>query len=349
MQLTRRSLGKLGLAAVPGLAALDLQQLHAATPNSKFGGVQIGVIAPYAFQGMANDVDSIIKDCVELGVSGVELQNNPIEAFAGAPQAPGRGGFGGPGGPARGPGGPPPGAGPGGPGGGAGRGAGRPPLTPEQLEAQRVAAESLKKFRLSASMDKFKEARKKFNEAGIEIYAYKFEYSLATLSDEEYDYSFNVAAALGANHVTLELPADPALTKRIGEFAARKKMNVAYHAHAQATITAWDEAISQSKYNGLNLDVGHYAMATSESPIPLMKKHHDRIFSLHLKDRKFTTNGGANMPWGQGDTPLKEVLQLVKTQKWKFPCTIELEYRVEGSNAMLELAKCIQYSKDALA
>lgn len=353
MKYSRRSFGKFALATVPAIAAVEspalLQTLYAAKPNSKYGGVQIGVIAPYAFQGMASDIDSVIRNCVELGISGVELQNAPAEAFAGAPQAAGRGGFG-PGGPGGGSGGRG-GFGPGGPGGGSGGrgGFGRGPLTPEQQEAQRVAAEALRKFRLSVSMDKYKEIRKKFNEAGIDLYGYKFEYDMASLSDEEYDYSFNVAAALGASHVTLELPSDPALTKRIGEFAAKKKMNVGYHAHGQASLTAWDEAMSQSKYNGLNLDIGHYAAATNAIPIPCIQKHYDRIWSLHLKDRKFTTNGGQNMPWGQGDTGVKDVLQLVKKNKWKFPCSIELEYRVEGSDAVKELARCLQFSKDALA
>src|SRR5207244_3655265 len=104
-----------------------------------------------------NDIDSIIKGCVDLGIDGVELQNAPAEAYAGAPQAPGRGGFGGggraPGAP--GAGGPGPARGAGAPGGA--RGAGRAPLTPEQIEAQRAAAAALKQFRLSASMDKYKE------------------------------------------------------------------------------------------------------------------------------------------------------------------------------------------------
>lgn len=315
MKITRRS----ALAAVPALAAPAFVRRLTAAPNSKFGGVQIGVIAPYAFQGMAPDIDTIVKHCAELGIGGVELQNNPVEAYAGAPRGGGRG---------------------------PGRGA---TLTPEQQEAQRKAAEALKSFRLGASMDKFKEVRKKFNDAGIEIYAYKFEYNLAPLSDEEFDYSFNVASTLGANHVTLELPNDPALTKRIGEFAAKKRMNVGYHAHGQSSLTAWDEAISQSPRNGLNLDVGHHTMANNADPIPLMRKHSSRIYSLHLKDRKFQKDGGQNMPWGQGNTPLKEILQLVKREKWTFPCTIELEYRVEGSNAAAEIAKCLQFCKDALA
>jgi hypothetical protein len=67
-----------------------------------------------------------------------------------------------------------------------------------------------------------------------------------------------------------------------------------------------------------------------------------------LKDRKM--NQGPNMPWGQGDTAISEILQLMKKEKYSFPACIELEYPVpEGSSALAELAKCVQYCKDALA
>ena len=56
------------------------------------------------------------------------------------------------------------------------------------------------------------------------------------------------------------------------------------------------------------------------------------------------------MPWGQGDTPIKEVLQMMKQEKYTFPATIELEYNTPpGSTTMAELAKCLQFAKDALA
>ncbi|MBZ5621678.1 MAG: TIM barrel protein [Acidobacteriia bacterium] len=97
--------------------------------------------------------------------------------------------------------------------------------------------------------------------------------------------------------------------------------------------------MAQSKYNAINLDIGHYTAGTSSDPIPFVKKNHDRITSMHLKDRKYETNGGQNMPWGQGQTPLKEVLQLMKKEKYRFPGTIELEYTPpEGSDSMKEIA-----------
>jgi sugar phosphate isomerase/epimerase len=155
-----------------------------------------------------------------------------------------------------------------------------------------------------------------------------------------------VCEALGANQLTMELP-DSATSKRIGEYASKRKIWVGYHAHTQAHLTFWDEAFSQSPYNGANIDIGHYTAGRSGSPIPFIEKNHARITSMHLKDRKF--NEGPNMPWGQGDTPIKEVLQIIKKEKHIYPATIELEYNTpQGSTVMAELAKCIQFCKDAL-
>lgn len=349
MDLTRRDLGKLALAAIPASRVL------LAKPNSNFDGVQVGVIT-YSYRSMpgANDAEALLKYIVDSGISGIELMGPAAEIYAGSPAPAGRGGGGGgqgrgPGGPG-GPGGAGAAAGAGGPGGqGRGPGGGRAPLTPEQQAAQQARAAELKKWRLSVSMDKYKALRKMYNDAGVNIYAFKLEPNPA-MSDEEYEYIFHVADTLGSNHVTLELSTDAAFTQRIGDFAAKKHMMVAYHAHTQATLTAWDAVLAQSKGNAINLDCGHYVAGTSESPIPLIQKHYDRIASIHLKDRKKGTNGGANLPWGQGETPIKEILVLMRQEKYKFPASIELEYQIpEGSDAVVETTKCVQFCKAALA
>ena len=115
-------------------------------------------------------------------------------------------------------------------------------------------------------------------------------------------------------------------------------------------MTAWDEAIAQSPRNGLQLDIGHYVAGTGLSPVPLIEKHHARIFSMHLKDRKrLCHDSSENMPWGQGDTPIKEVLQTLKKNKWAIPVGIEFEYTVPaGSTWDAEIAKCVAYGKAAL-
>ena len=346
MDLTRRDLGKLALAAIPASKLL-------AKPNSKFDGVQIGVIT-YSYRSMpgANDAEALLKYIVDSGISGIELMGPAAEIYAGSPAPAGRGG-----------------------GGGrrgrrprrwarprtrwrgcsrrastrAGGGGGRAPLTPEQQAAQQARAAELKAWRLSVSMDKYKALRKMYNDAGVDIYAFKLEPN-PNMSDEEYEYIFHVADTLGANHVTLELSNNAAFTKRIGDFAAKKKMRVAYHAHTQATMTAWDAVLEQSTGNAINLDCGHFVAGTSESPIPLIRKHSSRIASMHLKDRKKASNGGANLVWGQGETPIKEILMLMRQEKYKFPASIELEYEIpEGSDAVVETSKCVQFCKNALA
>ena len=102
------------------------------------------------------------------------------------------------------------------------------------------------------------------------------------------------------------------------------------------------------RYLGINLDIGHYLAGTNQSPLPLIEKHRDRIVSLHLKDRKL--NNGPNVPFGQGDTPAAQVLQYMKKNRLTFPADIELEYKVpDDSDAVREVAKCVEFCKRALA
>ena len=354
MTYSRRQFGKIAFGSIPlaSVALCESRLFAADKPNSVFNGVQIGVIIPYSYHGMASDAQSLLDDMVRDNISACESHCEPIEQYAGAAVPAGRGGRGG----GRGPGDPggrggPGGVTAGGPAGGAGaaRGGGRAPLTPEQIAAQKAAADAMTKWRLSVPMDKFVEARKMYNDAGVDIYAFKLELTEA-MPDEEYDYTFNVAKIVGANIVSMEMPENGDLTNRVGKFATKHKMMVGYHAHLQATASTWNQAMSQSAYNGINLDIGHYTAAGNHDVVAFIQKHHDRITHVHLKDRKFPENGGQNMPWGQGDTPIKDVLRLMKKEKYKFPATIELEYAPpEGSDSEKEIVRCLAFAKAALA
>jgi sugar phosphate isomerase/epimerase len=201
-------------------------------------------------------------------------------------------------------------------------------------------------WRANAPMDKFTELRNMYNDAGVNIYAWKPDALGEKNTDDEIDYAFKAGKALGCSHVTVELP-DAAQTKRLGAIAAKHKMMVGYHAHTQATPTLWDTALAQSPYNAINLDIGHYVAGTSSSPVDFILKNHERIVSMHIKDRKF--HDGPNAPWGQGDTPIKDVLLLMQKNKYKFPATIELEYDIPaGSDAIAEVVKCRQYAENIL-
>jgi len=96
----------------------------------------------------------------------------------------------------------------------------------------------------------------------------------------------------------------------------------------------------------VNLDIGHYT-AAGYDPIAFIQKHHGRITNLHLKDRK--KHDGPNMPWGQGETPINEVLLLLKKEKYTFPANIELEYPIPpGSDSVQEISKCLVYARKCL-
>lgn len=325
MHSSRRDFGKLALASLPAVAALasNPARLFAATkPNSKINGVQVGVIS-YSYRQMPqNGALDDLRYAVENGINGLELETVQ-EEWAGAPKRPAM---------RR-----PPAGGP-------------RQASPEMQAAMKQYAEDLKKFRLSVPMSKYEELRKIYADAGCFIYAFKITLNME-MEDAEFDYAFKAAKACGASHLTMEMPdGKPELTKRIGEFGAKYKMMMGYHAHTQALPTTWDEAMAQSPWNGINLDIGHYTAAGNTDTIEFIKKNHARITSMHIKDRKNKEHGEANMPFGEGDTPIKEVLQLMKKEGYKFPATIELEYPIPtGSDPVKEVAKCYSYIKAALA
>jgi sugar phosphate isomerase/epimerase len=125
---------------------------------------------------------------------------------------------------------------------------------------------------------------------------------------------------------------------------------IGFHNHTQVNASSWDGPLSHGEYLAINLDVGHYVAGTNESPLPIIEKYGDagRIISMHMKDRK--VNNGPNMPFGQGDTPLALILQLMKRKQYTFPADIELEYPVpDGSDSVAEVKKCVAFCKSALA
>jgi len=192
---------------------------------------------------------------------------------------------------------------------------------------------------------KCQELRKMFNDAGVNIHIHKIGFGQ---SDEDIDFNFQVAKALGCVGITTER--SEALARKLAPFADKHKIWVAFHNHTNnyPVMDKTDPILSYGQYIGFNFDVGHYFAGTKgRSPIPVMEKYHDRIVSLHLKDR---TAEGGNLPWGQGKTPIKEILQLMRKEKWTFPADIELEYNIpQGSDSVAEVAKCLQYCKEALA
>ncbi len=377
MAFTRRDFGKMALAGLPAAAFLDNPLLASVfaqgKPNSKFGGVQLGVIT-YSYRSMPDQsAEATLKYVVDSGISAIELMDGPVENFLGRPAPAARAGGAGRAGGARGgadaPAGPTPyeqlmagtmptctpGQGRAG-GGGGGRG-GRGEATPEQIAEQQRAADELRKWRMSASLDKVKQVRKMYNDAGVSIYAYKpdgMQKNMKT-TDGEFDYVFSIASTLGASALHLELPAGPdaaAMMKRLSQFGEKHKVYVGYHTHGQGSMTAFDEALAMSKWNMSNVDLGHYVAAgnVGGSPLQFLEKFHDRIVSFHLKDRTLPEHCSLTVPFGKGDGQIKDILLLMKKNKWTFPATVELESPIPAdSDAVKEVRKCVDFAKAVLA
>jgi sugar phosphate isomerase/epimerase len=389
MEFTRRDFGKIAMAAVPAAAGLSIVDMARAAQSSKIDGVQIGAIT-YSFRGGAAQGGVAAADMPaamqKIGLSEVELMSGDAEIIAGIPQAPGRGGGGfggGRGGSGRGggfgggrgaaaagdvttapngcPSNTPSGrdsiakaAGASG-GAAAGRGGGRGPatMTPEQEAAQKAIAD----WKTAANATTWKGVKKKFNDAGVDVQILCYNMSLNT-KDDEMDYAFQMARDLGVRAISCSTTV--AVAKRVAPFADKYKIMWAGHGHADiyddeqfAKPETFRKIMSFSKYIGVNLDIGHFTSAGYD-PLTFIPEIHDRITNIHLKDSfkpdKCGVLQGPTQPWGLGQTPIKEVLQMMRKNKYKFPANIELEYRIpEGSDSVAEVAKCYEFCKKALA
>ena len=99
----------------------------------------------------------------------------------------------------------------------------------------------------------------------------------------------------------------------------------------------------------INYDIGHFTAANDTDPLDMVRKYHDRIVSIHIKDRCTKANGQKNLPFGQGNTPLNGLFALMLKEGWKFPCDIELEYKIpEGSDAVKEVGICNAYCRKGI-
>lgn len=320
MLYTRREIGKIALASLAMPALVSSRTLAAQLRDAKVNGVTIGS-QTYSFRSINNPATRIIQAMKDIGLFEAELMSGDAENLAGIPALPP----------------------------GLGRGV---QATPEQAAARAAAVEAQTKWRLSTSKATWQAVRKQWTDAGIDVRFLCYNMGTNT-SDEMIEYGFSMADGLGVKAMTTSTQVS--MAKRIAPFANRHKMMVGVHGHSDvknpeqiSTEATFLACMAESQYIGANLDIGHYT-ATNADPVAFIQKHHARITNLHIKDRKNATNGGENppnLPFGQGDTNIKGVLQLLKKEKWDLPSNIEFEY---PGDPLVEMPKCLQYIKDALA
>jgi len=215
---------------------------------------------------------------------------------------------------------------------------------------RRVNRDSLRRWRLTTPLSYFHDIRKQFDNAGVLLYAYNYSFT-KDLSEAEIERGFAMAEALGVRTITSS--GNISVIPTVDHYAQKYRITVGNHGHDQtdqpdefSTAATFAAAMKgASKYIAVNLDIGHFTAAGGDA-VAYIREHHDRIVTLHIKDRK--KNHGPNMPFGQGDTPIQEVLWLLRDNHWKIPANIEYEYGKPGMDTIAEVEKCHAYCRRAL-
>jgi sugar phosphate isomerase/epimerase len=218
-----------------------------------------------------------------------------------------------------------------------------------QVEPAGLSREAIRAWRLETPLDHFRAVKSRFDAAGISIYGYNYSPN-KSYTDPEIGRGFEMAKALGAEIMTASTTLDVA--PRIKPFAEQHRMVVAMHGHSNltdpnefATPDSFAAAMKMSRFFKINLDIGHFTAANFDA-MAYIREHHGDITNLHLKDRK--KNQGPNTVWGEGDAPIRDVLQLLKKERWPIRAYIEYEYEGTGS-PVDEVKRCDAYARQALA
>ncbi len=208
-----------------------------------------------------------------------------------------------------------------------------------------TSREDMRQWRLTVPLSHFKEIRKKYNDAGVTIHAYNYSFR-EDFTDKETARGFEFADALGARIITAS--SNVTTARKVDPFARKAKIRVGMHNHSRivknefATPEDFLAAMKgMSKYICINLDIGHF-VAANFSPVQFLSEWYPRIVTLHIKDRK--KNQGENLPFGEGDTPIKDVLMWLKTNRIAIPSNIEYEYK--GADTVAEIRKCVEYCRN---
>jgi sugar phosphate isomerase/epimerase len=218
------------------------------------------------------------------------------------------------------------------------------------VEPHTEDSQRLREWRLSVPLSQLHDVRRQFDAAGVKLYAFNYSFS-KHMTYDEFDRGFQMAEALGVKYITAS--SQVSIAHKVDAYAQRYKIIVGFHGHdntrnpdefstGETFARAMDGA---SPYIGVNLDIGHFVAAGGD-PIAYIREHHDRIVTLHVKDRK--KNHGPNEPFGQGDTNITGVLQLLRDDHYSIPANIEYECGKPGTDTIAEMKRCVAYCKAAL-
>jgi len=315
---SRRQFGAMALSGA-AVSALSHSALWGAPLDSTDHGVKLGLITgtlnPLAEVPGKDSIDVIIAQCIEVGAANIELVTVGGDT---GPQVTGGGRF------------------------------GQPPaeVTPAYLQSR----DEQRQWRIRMPLDRFRDVRRKFDAAGLNLFSYVWTVG-DDWTDPEIDAGFRQLQALGVRLFCTN-QTRMSMAPRLVPFAEKYGIRPAWHCHANvqdpnevATPESMEKLLAMSKAFVINFDIGHYT-AGSNDALAFLKKHHDRITHLHVKDRK--RDQGPNVQLGTGDTPIVACLQAIRDNKWPIYALLEREYR--GPGTPVEEAKWqMGYMKKALS
>ena len=312
---SRRDMGKLALGALP-VAATAARKI-----DSIVQGVQFG-LQTYVFNGLGLPqeglVDLVVKCMVDAGLGECDL-NAPLVEPAHLWDRIRAGGQAGPG----------------------------AAVPPEVAASRAQAREELAKWRMSVSLDYYRAIRKKFDDAGAAIYGLS---AFPGNTEAELSRTFEVAEVLGARLVTLAVTLSAA--KLVAPLAGKSRFRVGIQGRPDMSVTNPDviakpenfaEAVSISPSYWVSFDIGD-ATGGGYDSLKFVEDHHDRIALLYIKDRR---KDKLSVPFGEGDTPVKEVLRLVRDKKYPIRCYVDCDYRTSDRPA--DVKRSFEYAKAVLS
>ncbi len=317
----RRFLGTTAAAAAVSMVPFNFSFANSSKkPNSKVNGVQLG-LTTYSYRAISHNLEEVLEYVLKAGVNALEMRS-VLEEGLGIPPSPTQ--------------------------------VRKGEVISAQEKAERAKAadaarEAQRSWRLSLPLQKYADVRKMYNDAGVDIHIAKF--APSSWTDEEIDYAYDAAKILGAYGITNEASDDAC--KRLGKFAEKHNSLAIYHTHGQFGEPGFDidTLLAYSPANRLNLDVGHYFGVTGKHPNEVIVKYHDRIPMIHMKDKTGPNHAtpNTNKPFGQGETPIADILLLLKKEKWPIDVFVELEYNIgQDSDPVKEVIKCIDYMRNIL-
>ena len=315
---SRREFGK---TAIAGIALSVVPSLVRSSPAMTIRGVKVGLITgslnPMPDLAGRDPIDVIIEQCKALGVMDVEL----VTVFPqGQPQVVSGGRF------------------------------GQPPVPGARTPEFEKSRQTLREWRIALPLDRFREVRQKFDAAKLNLFSYVQTVD-DDMTDEEIDAVFKQMQALQVPMFTTN-QTRVGMGPRVAPFAEKYKIKAAWHPHAQvqnpnevATPRSMELLLGMSTAFVINLDIGHFTAGNNDA-VAFLRKHHDRITHLHIKDRQ--RNDGPNVQLGTGDTPIKECAALVRDNKWPIMFILEREYRDAPGTAVEQTRWQLNHVKSLL-